>query len=109
MVRSADLRLYEDEIRSVEGPGASTGGPDETAPNQTRRGILRSFHYLAGIFSSALFDSVRVRNVFRRSFLTNGPVEIDVLKCEDKCVLIHRSSYRVEKPASFQASKPPSR
>ncbi len=28
----ADLLLYEDEIRSVEGPDASRGGPEGTAP-----------------------------------------------------------------------------
>ena len=25
--------LYEDQIRSVEGPGAGTGGPEGTAPD----------------------------------------------------------------------------
>jgi hypothetical protein len=32
LVRSADLPPHEDEIRSVEGPDASKGGPEGTAP-----------------------------------------------------------------------------
>ena len=33
----ADLLPYEDEIRSVEGPGRRWGGPEGTAPQQAGR------------------------------------------------------------------------